>query len=496
MPYRVMVVDDSAFMRKIVSDLIEQDPAFQVQGTAKNGKEALDLIESLSPDLVTMDVEMPEMNGLEALKHIMEQHPLPVIMLSGINEQGMRETIMALELGAFDFIRKPSASTSSHDIEQVGRELREQIRVAMLAKERRAARAAALETKAPERLPPVELSFPAFHPASPSTPRGNKGPGKSKESLLNRGSAADLPKRNAEIKDVPATRKSFAKPLTDAKPAPAASVSGTEAKPAVVQREAKDAKDANEANEAKEALQRMASPKTRNKADTAKPERHRLTEPSSRQAAELEQAARERERAKEAAARTEFTDLVAIGTSTGGPKALKAVLEKLPATFPAPIVIVQHMPPNFTKSLAQRLNSLSELTVVEAEEGMRLQAGTAYVAPGGYHLNVVPASDGSFKVSLTGQEPRNGHRPSVDVMYDSLLPLQTLKRHIVLLTGMGSDGARSMKRLYEAGVTSTIAESEESCVVYGMPRSAIEMGCVSQVLPLHEIGFKLAQVVK
>lgn len=487
MPYRVMVVDDSAFMRKIVSDLIEQDPAFQVQGTAKNGREALDLIESLSPDLVTMDVEMPEMNGLEALKHIMEQHPLPVIMLSGINEQGMRETIMALELGAFDFIRKPSASTSSHDIEQVGRELREQIRVAMLAKERRAARAAALETKAPERLPPVELGFSALHQASQSTAPTQRKPGKSRESLLDRGGAADQSKRNSEAKDVPASRKALAKPLTDVKPAPAVSASRPENKAAIVQRDAK------------EDFHRAASPKTRSKAETlatAKPGQRRPAEPPSRQAAELEQAARERERAKEAAARTEFTDLVAIGTSTGGPKALKGVLEKLPANFPAPIVIVQHMPPNFTKSLAQRLNSLSELNVVEAEEGMRLQAGTAYVAPGGYHLNVVQALDGSYKVSLTGQEPRNGHRPSVDVMYDSLLPLQTLKRHIVLLTGMGSDGARSMKRLYEAGVTSTIAESEESCVVYGMPRSAIEMGCVSQVLPLHEIGFKLAQVVK
>lgn len=490
MPYRVMVVDDSAFMRKIVSDLIEQDPAFQVQGTAKNGREALDLIESLSPDLVTMDVEMPEMNGLEALKHIMEQHPLPVIMLSGINEQGMRETIMALELGAFDFIRKPSASTSSHDIEQVGRELREQIRVAMLAKERRAARAAALETKAPERLPPVELGFSALHLTSPSTAPAQRKPGKSRESLLDRGISADQPKRNSEAKEVPASRKPLAKPITDAKPAPAASATRPESRTAIVQSDAKVAK---------EDLHQAVSPKTRSKAETlatAKPGQRRPAEPPSRQAAELEQAARERERAKEAAARTEFTDLVAIGTSTGGPKALKAVLEKLPANFPAPIVIVQHMPPNFTKSLAQRLNSLSELNVVEAEEGMRLEAGTAYVAPGGYHLNVVPASDGSYKVSLTGQEPRNGHRPSVDVMYDSLLPLQTLKRHIVLLTGMGSDGARSMKRLYEAGVTSTIAESEESCVVYGMPRSAIEMGCVSQVLPLHEIGFKLAQVVK
>ncbi|MGG6313529.1 response regulator, partial [Paenibacillus macerans] len=177
MPYRVLVVDDSAFMRKIISDLIEQDPVFHVQGTAKNGREAIEQIASLKPDLVTMDVEMPEMNGLDALKAIMKEHPLPVIMLSGINEQGMRETIMALELGAFDFIRKPSASTSSHDIEQVGRELREQMSVAMLAKERRDARAAALLAKAPE-LPAAARKAPqvtALKPPPPCWARRSRG---------------------------------------------------------------------------------------------------------------------------------------------------------------------------------------------------------------------------------------------------------------------------------------------------------------------------------
>lgn len=156
MPYQVMVVDDSAFMRKIVTDLIEQDSAFKVVGTAKNGLEAIELIEKLSPDVVTMDVEMPELNGLEALKVIMKKHPLTVIMLSGINEQGMQETIMALELGAFDFIRKPSVSTSSHDIEEVGRQLREQIRAAMLALERKNARLLAMEKRITDPVAPKD----------------------------------------------------------------------------------------------------------------------------------------------------------------------------------------------------------------------------------------------------------------------------------------------------------------------------------------------------
>ncbi|KUP24339.1 response regulator [Paenibacillus sp. DMB5] len=142
-PYKVLVVDDSAFMRKIISDLIENDPDFKVTATAANGREAVDKVNELQPDLVTMDVEMPEMNGLEALKVIMANHPLPVIMLSGINEEGMRETIMALESGAFDFIRKPSI-TNSQDIIAVGLSLIEQMKGAMLAREQREARNASL----------------------------------------------------------------------------------------------------------------------------------------------------------------------------------------------------------------------------------------------------------------------------------------------------------------------------------------------------------------
>lgn len=482
MPYRVMVVDDSAFMRRIVSDLIEQDPAFHVQGTAKNGREAVELIAEMEPDLVTMDVEMPEMNGLEALKLIMERSPLPVIMLSGINEQGMRETIMALELGAFDFIRKPSASTSSHDIDQVGVQLREQIRAAMIAKERRAARMAALASITQELLPPVNLS-PSGHPSEKRRTSSAQKPRSLEASV--RAVKRELAGEELKVKpalDHPGLHQTSTKQESSGgaiKPKKRPSASNTVGAGKEVVNPVKPSKAA-----------KFNDPPADNK-----PSKQIADQPAVL-AAELEHAARERERSSAKTLRTDFTELVAIGTSTGGPKALKAVLEKLPADFPAPIVIVQHMPPNFTKSLAQRLNSLSDLTVVEAEEGMKLQAGVAYIAPGGYHLNVVQGPDGDYLLALTKQEPRHGHRPSVDVLYDSLLPLRSLNRHVVLLTGMGSDGAKSMKRLYDAGVSSTIAESEETCVVYGMPRSAVELGCVNEVLPLQEIGPKLAQVVK
>lgn len=485
MPYRVMVVDDSAFMRKIISDLIEQEVAFEVQATAKNGREAIEQIARIRPDLVTMDVEMPEMNGLDALKVIMKEHPLPVIMLSGINEQGMRETIMALELGAFDFIRKPSATTSSHDIEQVGRELREQIHAAMQAKERRDAWTAA-QPSAP--VPPAAGKPPqagAGKPRPPaqgtaaSSPGGAASPAPPAGQALAGGTAAARQPLAGSPR--PATRPPAANP---AAPSAGREAPGRRPAKAPAERARPTARPAQTPGSGAQA------------APPARP-----APPPQESAAEVAAA---RETAGGAAARGRpslgrslagFTDLVAIGTSTGGPKALKAVLEKIPGDFPAPIVIVQHMPPNFTKSLAQRLNSLCELNVVEAEENQELQSGTAYIAPGGFHMNVVPSPAGGYRVHLTKTEPCNGHRPSVDVLYESLLPLQALKRHIVLLTGMGSDGAKVMKRLYDAGVTSTIAESEETCVVFGMPRSAIELKCVSHVLPLYEIGPKLVQEV-
>lgn len=466
MPYRVIVVDDSAFMRRIISDLIEHEPGFKVIGTAKNGREAIDLIGTHKPDLVTMDVEMPEMNGLEALGLIMQQHPLPVIMFSGINEQGMRETIMALELGAFDFIRKPSASISSHDIEQVGQQLREQLQAAMNAVERRAARQAALAAKAPERLPPTSPK-PELANTDKTRPDSGKSlsePAKKSDDLRNKPAKTILPSRSKTLSD--RIDSGLPRKKVDTLP-PAVPIQ----KP----RETDAVSDSAAAAREQPTVWAKLADRTVSAEKAAAGHRGVPSEPK---------------------LRTDYTDLVAIGTSTGGPKALRAVLEQLPEAFPAPVIIVQHMPPNFTKSLAQRLNTLTKLNVVEAEQGMVLQAGEVYIAPGGYHLNVTPARDGSLKIALSDEAPRNGHRPSVDVMYESLLPLRTLRRHIVLLTGMGSDGAKVMKQLYDSGVTSTIAESEETCVVYGMPRSAVELGCVNEVLPLYEIGKRLVQVVK
>lgn len=441
-PYKVLVVDDSAFMRKIISDLIENDDDFQVTATATNGREAIDKINELRPDLVTMDVEMPEMNGLEALKIIMASDPLPVIMLSGINEEGMKETILALEWGAFDFIRKPSIS-NSQDIMGVGESLREQMKEAMMAREQREARASAF--KVPD-IPTVETASPIVPRLKPAIPKVEPKP-----SFKNEG-----------------TKKSRAKQPLDS-PVPKRSDKQVIATPSPLSEK------------------RKSRSRVENKPIPPNPV-HVPKEESF-----IDPPVQPRDRIRSS---NELHKIVAVGCSTGGPRALKVFLENIPADFPAPIVIVQHMPPNFTKSLAQRLNTFSPLEVMEAEQGMILRKGAAYIAPGGYHLQITPSTKGQYAVVLTKEEARNGHRPSVDVLFESLLPLTSLERHVLLMTGMGSDGARMMKSLYDSGVTSTFAESEETCVVYGMPRSAVELQCVKYVLPLQEMAPRLVQAVK
>lgn len=438
-PFRVLVVDDSAFMRRIFSDFIERDPSFQVVGTADNGLEAVEKVMELDPDVITLDVEMPKMNGLDALKLIMSSGPRPVIMLSGINEQGMRETILALEAGAFDFIRKPSISNAL-DIEQVRSELLKQLNAAMQAKQRRA-----LWEEEEQRRRSVDKTVPLSPKLSDNTlnkklqVKETRPANKGTEQRSKRLDSHPLPKlQGGDEKPVRAKGKMPSELKSKrAEPIPAVHAKS------------------------------VAPPKNENR-----PPRENKSQTS-----------------------LELTDVVAVGCSTGGPRALKVFLEQIPGDFCAPIVIVQHMPPSFTKSLAQRLNSFTELEVMEAEQDMILERGKAYIAPGGSHMRIYRTDGGDYQLKISQDEIRNGHRPSVDVLFESLLPLTGINRHAVLMTGMGSDGARMMKKLYDAGVTSTYAESEQTCVVYGMPRSAVELGCVSYILPLHDIAPRLVQAV-
>ncbi|MCA0754054.1 chemotaxis response regulator protein-glutamate methylesterase [Paenibacillus sp. N4] len=414
-PYRVLVVDDSPFMRKIISDLIVRDPIFTIVATASNGREAVEAVRDCKPDAVTMDLEMPLMNGIEALQIIMKECPAPVIMLSGISEDNTRETIKALQFGAFDFIRKPS-SALSNDIYQVGEVLLEKLRIAVMTK----------------RYQPV-IEMKETLPFEPSASKAVRD----KQLILP--PAPPIHTTYHERKDEP-----------------------------IQEADARAAKKPSPKPVEKKFVQ-AAVPERRDFSVAGK--KGSLPDSSS-----------------------SYKHIVAIGTSTGGPRALHEVITSLPANFPAPVLVVQHMPPKFTKSLAQRLDTFSGLKVVEAEHGCRVSAGVVYVAPGGYHMELAKDHSG-YSIVLTEAPPRNGHRPSVDVMFESLVPFGELQRHAVIMTGMGSDGAKGMKKLVECGVDSTIAEAEETCVVYGMPRSAVEAGCAHQIVPLQRIGEQLIKAV-
>lgn len=356
MSIRVLIVDDSAFMRRLLTEMIKGFAGFEVAGIAKNGAEAIQQATILKPNVITMDVEMPIMDGLQALAEIMKTCPTPVVMVSSLTQEGADATIQALLLGAVDFIGKPSGSISLD-----------------------------LDTKQEELKAKLE--------AAASSYRSVRSWGKGTHSSV--GSKDKLPQPGF--------------PLT----------------------------------------QRKRSMKS-------------------------------------------VKSICAIGTSTGGPKALEAVICSLPEDLDAPVVVVQHMPAKFTASLAQRLNQHSRVQVVEAHHHQILEPGTVYIAPGGKHMEVAGTGAGSYQIVIHEQDSVNGHRPSVEVMFDSVSQLKGLKKGYVLMTGMGADGAQAMLRAKQADSGNvTIVEAESTCVVYGMPRVAASLHCVDHVLPLPEISAKI-----
>ncbi|MFT8871346.1 MAG: chemotaxis response regulator protein-glutamate methylesterase [Sporolactobacillus sp.] len=362
---RVMVVDDSAFMRQTIKAMIEEDSLFQVVATARNGQDALKKLQLYKPDAVTLDIVMDgEMDGLDVLHSIMTLRPTPTIMVSGASDENVNYVIEAISNGAFDFIFKPSGKIG--DIERIERELQQKLRQAVSRKKK---------TSDDEQTPAPERHAEAVRSPLKSTPS--------------------------------AARKQSAPSVS---------------RPSAVR-----------------------------------------------------------------FARTEKT-IVFVGTSTGGPKALQTLVPSFRSDFPAPIVIVQHMPPRFTRSLADRLNHLSALVVSEACEGDVLQNGHVYVAPGGHHLQVSERADGRLIVHLTDTPPVHGVKPAVDVTLQSFLATRSYAFAVAILTGMGRDGADGLTALKASGKkVYAIAEAEESCVVYGMPRAAVDTGLIDEITPLQRV---------
>ncbi|WEK56171.1 MAG: chemotaxis protein CheB [Candidatus Cohnella colombiensis] len=494
--YNVLIVDDSPFMRKVFSDAIAADAVFKVLATATNGEEAVELALTLKPDIITMDMEMPQMNGIEALRQIMASRPTPVIMLSAMSDNATRDTILALQYGAFDFIRKPDGALNL-DIRTVCGQLIDKLHTAIDAVKGGAFRMlpAVVDRKISEslQLPP---SRRVVKRVEQHKDKSSKQDIEEVQVTLDQEGSTELriegsvPKRN-HIVDPPSKRIEHTKPPPGSIVEPKKLVSKpsiTRPEPSSTIKRPSNIIDTPLSSARKTAPQKKESVSKQASGATPKQKDERVNVPKPPIAQVVEPA--------KPKGSSHFTQLVAIGTSTGGPRALHEVLTGIPANFPAPILVVQHMPPKFTHSLAQRLDTFCNIHVKEAVQNELIEVATAYIAPGGKHMTLHCDVQGAYRINLTEGAPRSGHKPSVDEMFDSLVGFKQLKRHAVIMTGMGSDGAKGMKALQEDGAATTIAEAEQTCVVYGMPRSAVELGAASHILPLEQISSMIVQKVK
>ncbi|GAB6040241.1 protein-glutamate methylesterase/protein-glutamine glutaminase [Endothiovibrio diazotrophicus] len=362
MTVRVLVVDDSGFFRRRLSEILNADPRLEVIGAAVDGKDALEKTQQLRPDVITMDIEMPVMDGITAVRKIMATRPTPILMFSSLTFEGAQATLDALDAGALDFLPK-----RFEDIARDREEGKQTLRDRVVAIARR----------------PLSSVRPAAVPRRPVAPLS--------------------------------------------RPVPAVTTPTVASHPPL------------------------------------------------------------------AARRRGSYQLVAIGTSTGGPVALQEVLTKLPGSFPLPLLLIQHMPASFTAAFAQRLNQLCAIEVREAADGDELRPALALLAPGGRQM-VVERVAGRHLVRITDSEPDQHYRPCVDITFRSAAKLFPGRVLSVILTGMGADGREGAREL-KAGGSTVWAQDEATSVVYGMPMAVKEAGLTDRVLPLQEVGPNLAESV-
>ncbi len=374
---RALVVDDTIVYRKAVSDIIAEIPGVELAGVAHNGNIAISKIKSLKPDILTLDIEMPQMNGIEVLAELQKNYPkVGAIMLSTLTADGSAMTVRALQLGAFDFILKPQSSSLTEGKKEIK---------------------AALE------------------PLLKSYAKSIHGHG-----LLSR------------------------------KPSAATSLNRTNSRPGRL-----------------------------NTSNRAQPLR-----PLSKKASTTSTVVRGK------------SEIVTIGISTGGPNALNQMLPKLPGNLGVPILIVQHMPPVFTKSLATSLNKKCALSVKEATNGENIVANTVYIAPGGKQMKLVAGTDGkNRRIKITDDPPENSCKPSVDYLFRSVGDYYVGRTTAVIMTGMGSDGTKGLEVLKNKSAV-VIGQDEQSCIVYGMPKAPAELGYVDVVVPLGRIADEIIRTVK
>jgi two-component system chemotaxis response regulator CheB len=383
MAVKVLVVDDSGFFRRRVSEILSADPNIQIVGTATNGKEAIEQALALKPDVITMDYEMPMMDGITAVRHIMQRIPTPVLMFSSLTHEGARVTLDALDAGAVDFLPK--------NFEDISRN--------------------------PEKV--KQLLCEKIHTISRSNRRFTGYGTPAPQAAVSSGATSSLFTAGSTLSGGSTTPRAV--PVRSA---------------------------ASPTNASSTYVPAHASPAPKRKA----------------------------------------YKLVAIGTSTGGPVALQRVLTQLPASFPAPIVLIQHMPAAFTKAFAERLDKLCQISVKEAEDGDILRPGLALLAPGGKQMMI----DGRGAVKILPGDERLNYKPCVDITFGSAAKSYGDKVLAVVLTGMGADG-REGARLLKQGGSHIWAQDEASCVIYGMPMAIVKADLADAVYILDEIGKHLVE---
>jgi two-component system chemotaxis response regulator CheB len=363
---KVLVADDAILFRRVMAEVLASLPDVEVVGQASNGKLAVQKVRDLCPDLLTLDLEMPEMDGLAVLDALRAAGAMPaVIVVSALTRQGGRLTVQALQKGAFDFITKPDTASAAESRAALRAELAPRLKTLALR----------LGIRSILRGRPAAATPPAPAP------------------LPNTGALSGIGERMTRL------------------------------------------------------------------AGTARPE------------------------------------LVLIGVSTGGPNALAALLPALPGRLGVPVLIVQHMPPVFTQSLAENLDGKCALRVCEAADGMSAEANTVYIAPGGRQMRLAPGAEGRKIIQITDDPPENNCRPAVDYLFRSVANHYSGRAMGVILTGMGSDGTLGLRLLKRQGCF-VIAQDEASCVVYGMPKAAVDAGVVDAVLPLEAIAGRIAAAVQ
>lgn len=430
MPTKVLIVDDSSFFRKRLKEIIESDPTMSVVGEAKDGKEGVDMTVKLRPDVITMDVEMPVMDGITSVKEIMAKCPTPVLMFSSLTHEGASATFKALEAGAIDFMPK-NFDDIAHRREDATKALIQSIKTVSRSRVRRVVSSTLSSAR------PATSTVASARPATTTAAR----PSLATATTARPGAASTLSR--------PSTLASRTAPAS----APASSSASAASGAALGQfKKISDLLEHDPGVPAAAKKFTFGDHKSETTAFRKSGKTHKI---------------------------------VAIGSSTGGPIALQEIIPKLPK-LNVPVIVVQHMPGSFTQTFASRLDGMSQLHVVEGKDGDILEPGTCYIAPGGKQM-IFEKVGVQTRIRIITDQGRLTYNPCVDVTFASLAQIYDSKVLGMILTGMGSDGCEGCSILKKKG--SVIwAQNEETCVVYGMPQAIVNAGVAELVLPLQEIA--------